>query len=243
MIYLRSLGLVLCVFILPTYSAQLIQLQSDELTLEELTELIEELKRRSLKYDRIQELLNGQDINEIISKSEQIKRLIRVISFKCYKSKSGYIKAKSKNINQSVNRIKYKTSRINYFIIVFIRTTKNSDLQYHRNSHSAQSTQKDQDEQWIIELQNKLISLEQQNKYLKEEIQSISNIKIQIESKLRNSILEQNQLLSEKEKLAKETFYLVSLSNNFKTQLQNKQSIRRFDLNTLINFSYDQKNF
>ncbi|CAD8185914.1 unnamed protein product [Paramecium octaurelia] len=211
------------------------QITGDELTLEELTELIEELKRRSIKYDEIQELLNGQDINEIISNSEQFiiqhninqelkdqleQYLQIVISLNQDIQKQ---KLEIQNQKLQINQLTEQNSQLEVQI-----ASSQSTLDQRQNSnqhlHSTQLSLQEQNEKQLIELKNKVISLEQQNKCLKEEVQSISNHKIQIEGKLRNSLLDQNKLLSEKEKLAKEAFYLVSLSNNFKTQLQNKQA-------------------
>ncbi|CAK74179.1 unnamed protein product (macronuclear) [Paramecium tetraurelia] len=211
------------------------QITGDELTLEELTELIEELKRRSLKYDEIQELLNGQDINEIISNSEQliiqhnINQELKdqleqypqiVISLNQDIQKQ---KLEIQNQKLQINQLTQQNSQLEVQI-----ASSQSTLDQRQNSnqlfHSTQLNQQEQNEKQLIELKNKVISLEQQNKWLNEEMQSISNLKIQIEGKLRNSLLDQNKLLSEKEKLAKEAFYLVSISNNFKTQLQNKQA-------------------
>ncbi|CAD8171268.1 unnamed protein product [Paramecium pentaurelia] len=206
------------------------QITGDELTLEELTELIEELKRRSLKYDEIQELLNGQDINEIISKSEQfiiqynINQELKdqleqypqiVISLNQDIQKQ---KLEIQNQKLQINQLTELNSQLQDQITQsLLDQRQNSDLyNSNQNLNSTQSPKQEQNEKWQIEFKNKLISLEQQNKCLKEEMQSITNLKIQIE--------DQNKLLSEKEKLAKETFYLVSLSNNFKTQLQNKQN-------------------
>ncbi|CAD8085653.1 unnamed protein product [Paramecium sonneborni] len=218
------------------------QITGDELTLEELTELIEELKKRSLKYDQFLQLLNGQEFSDIISKSQQF-----LIQYQINQELKDQLQQLQQYpqivicLNQDIQKLKHEILNLKLLINQLTQQNKqlqdlihqsksiqdqrlNSDLQSDFNLLStSQPIQQESIQKQIIELENKLNSAEQQNKSLKDEISSILNLKIQMEAKLRNSILDQNKLLNEKEKLTKETFQLVNQSNNFKTELQNKQ--------------------